>query len=135
MSTAASLLHLVDATETDPSLWAAFAALFPSAGAIAAFGAFNLLCAPCFAAMGTIRAQMNSGKWTAIALAYECGFAWVVGLMINQFYLAAQGLFSVWTIVAAAFAIAIVFQLLRPMPSYAWDDGAADSAAQPAMGS
>ena len=111
------------------------AALFPSAGAIAAFGAFNLLCAPCFAAMGTIRAQMNSGKWTAIALAYECGFAWVVGLMINQFYLAAQGVFSVWTIVAAAFAIAIVFQLLRPMPSYAWDDEAADSAAQPAMGS
>ncbi len=135
MSTAASLLHLVDATETDPSLWAAFAALFPSAGAIAAFGAFNLLCAPCFAAMGTIRAQMNSGKWTAIALAYECGFAWVVGLMINQFYLAAQGVFSVWAIVAAAFAIAIVFQLLRPMPSYAWDDEAADSAAQPAMGS
>ena len=134
MSTAASLLHLVDATETDPSLWAAFAALFPSAGAIAAFGAFNLLCAPCFAAMGTIRAQMNSGKWTAIALAYECGFAWVVGLMINQFYLAAQGVFSVWTFVAAAFAIAIVFQLLRPMPSYAWDDEAADSAAQPAMG-
>ena len=62
------------------------------------------------------------------------GFAWVVGLMINQFYLAAQGVFSVWTIVAAAFAVAIVFQLLRPMPSYAWDDEAADSAAQPAMG-
>ena len=53
--------------------------------------------------------------------------------MINQFYLAAQGVFSVWTIVAAAFAVAIVFQLLRPMPSYAWDDEAADSAAQPAM--
>ena len=124
MSTAASLLHLVDATETDPSLWAAFAALFPSAGAIAAFGAFNLLCAPCFAAMGTIRAQMNSGKWTAIALAYECGFAWVVGLMINQFYLAATGVFSVWTVVAAACAVAIIFQLFRPMPSYAWDDAA-----------
>ena len=85
MATAASLLHLADATETDPSLWSAFAALFPSAGAIAAFGAFNLLCAPCFAAMGTIRAQMGSAKWTAIALGYECGFAWVVGLMINQF--------------------------------------------------
>lgn len=125
MSTAASLLHLVDATETDPSLWAAFAALFPSAGAIAAFGAFNLLCAPCFAAMGTIRAQMNSAKWTAVALGYECGFAWVVGLMINQFYLAATGVFSVWTIVAAAFAVAIIFQLLRPMPSYAWDDASA----------
>ena len=125
MATAASLLHLADATETDPSLWSAFAVLFPSAGAIAAFGAFNLLCAPCFAAMGTIRAQMGSAKWTAIALGYECGFAWVVGLMINQFYLAALGEFSVWTVVAAACALLILFQLFRPMPSYAWDEGVA----------
>lgn len=125
MATAASLLHLADATETDPSLWSAFAALFPSAGAIAAFGAFNLLCAPCFAAMGTIRAQMGSAKWTAIALGYECGFAWAVGLMINQFYLAALGEFSVWTVVAAACALLILFQLFRPMPSYAWDEGVA----------
>lgn len=125
MATAASLLHLVDATETDPSLWSALAALFPSVGAIAAFGAFNLLCAPCFAAMGTIRAQMGSAKWTAIALGYECGFAWVVGLMINQFYLAALGEFSVWTVVAAACALLILFQLFRPMPSYAWDEGVA----------
>ena len=127
MATAASLLHLVDATETDPSLWAAFAALFPSAGAIAAFGAFNLLCAPCFAAMGTIRAQMSSAKWTAVALGYECGFAWVVGLMINQFYLAAQGVFSIWTVVAVLFALAILFQLFRPMPRGAWDDDTAES--------
>lgn len=126
MATAASLLHLADATETDPSLWAAFAALFPSAGAIAAFGAFNLLCAPCFAAMGTIRAQMNSAKWTAVALGYECGFAWVVGLMINQFYLAAQGVFSIWTVVAVLFALAILFQLFRPMPRGAWDDDTAE---------
>jgi len=126
MATAASLLHLADATETDPSLWAAFAALFSSAGAIAAFGAFNLLCAPCFAAMGTIRAQMNSAKWTAVALGYECGFAWVVGLMINQFYLAAQGVFSIWTVVAVLFALAILFQLFRPMPRGAWDDDTAE---------
>ena len=126
MATAASLLHLADATETDPSLWVAFAALFPSAGAIAAFGAFNLLCAPCFAAMGTIRAQMNSAKWTAVALGYECGFAWVVGLMINQFYLAAQGVFSIWTVIAVLFALAILFQLFRPMPRGAWDDDAAE---------
>ena len=126
MATAASLLHLADATETDPSLWAAFAALFPSVGAIAAFGAFNLLCAPCFAAMGTIRAQMNSAKWTAVALGYECGFAWVVGLMINQFYLAAQGVFSIWTVVAVLFALAILFQLFRPMPRGAWDDDTAE---------
>lgn len=126
MATAASLLHLADATETDPSLWAAFAALFPSAGAIAAFGAFNLLCAPCFAAMGTIRAQMSSAKWTAVALGYECGFAWVVGLMINQFYLAAQGVFSIWTVVVVLFALAILFQLFRPMPRGAWDDDTAE---------
>ncbi|MFR3275647.1 MAG: ferrous iron transport protein B [Collinsella phocaeensis] len=132
MATAASLLHLADATETDPSLWAAFAALFPSAGAIAAFGAFNLLCAPCFAAMGTIRAQMNSAKWTAVALGYECGFAWVVGLMINQFYLAAQGVFSIWTAIAAACALAILFQLFRPMPKGAWDDAGPASVAAPA---
>ena len=132
MATAASLLHLADATETDPSLWAAFAALFPSAGAIAAFGAFNLLCAPCFAAMGTIRAQMNSAKWTAVALGYECGFAWVVGLMINQFYLAAQGVFSIWTAIAAACALAILFQLFRPMPKGAWDDAEPASVAAPA---
>ena len=112
MATAASLLHLADATETDPSLWAAFAALFPSAGAIAAFGAFNLLCAPCFAAMGTIRAQMNSAKWTAVAL--------------NQFYLARPGVFSIWTVVAVLFALAILFQLFRPMPRGAWDDDTAE---------
>ncbi|MDM8301832.1 ferrous iron transport protein B [Collinsella tanakaei] len=122
VATASSLLHIADGTETDPNLWVAFAGMFPSMGAIAAFGAFNLLCAPCFAAMGTIRAQMNSAKWTAIAIGYECAFAWVVGLMINQFYLLATGVFSVWTVVAIAFAAAIVFQLVRPMPKWAWED-------------
>ena len=122
VATASSLLHIADGTETDPNLWTAFAGMFPSMGAIAAFGAFNLLCAPCFAAMGTIRAQMNSAKWTAIAIGYECVFAWVVGLMINQFYLAATGVFSIWTVVAVAFAAAIIFQVVRPMPKWAWED-------------
>ncbi len=133
IATASSLLHIADGSETDPALWQAFAAMFPSMGAIAAFGAFNLLCAPCFAAMGTIRAQMNSGKWTAIALGYECAFAWVVGLMINQFYLASQGVFSVWTVVAVIAAALMLFQLFRPMPHWAWKDdvepGAASAAA------
>ena len=132
IATAASLLHIADAGETDPALWQAFAAMFPSAGAIAAFGAFNLLCAPCFAAMGTIRAQMNSGKWTAIALGYECAFAWVVGLIINQLYnLVVLGEFGLWTVVAFAFIALILFQLLRPMPKGAMgeDDGVAPAAA------
>ena len=129
VATASSLLHIADGTETDPNLWAAFAGMFPTAGAIAAFGAFNLLCAPCFAAMGTIRAQMNSAKWTAIAIGYECAFAWVVGLMINQFYLAATGVFSIWTVVALVFAALILFQLFRPMPKYAWTDDREPAAA------
>lgn len=129
VATASSLLHIADGTETDPNLWVAFAGMFPTAGAIAAFGAFNLLCAPCFAAMGTIRAQMNSAKWTAIAIGYECAFAWVVGLMINQFYLAATGVFSIWTVVALVFAALILFQLFRPMPKYAWTDDREPAAA------
>ena len=129
VATASSLLHIADGTETDPNLWVAFAGMFPTAGAIAAFGAFNLLCAPCFAAMGTIRAQMNSAKWTAIAIGYECAFAWVVGLMINQFYLAATGVLSIWTVVALVFAALILFQLFRPMPKYAWTDDREPAAA------
>ena len=50
-----------------------------------AFLAFNLLCAPCFAAIGAIRREMNSAKWTWFAIAYQCGFAYAVALMINQF--------------------------------------------------
>lgn len=122
VATAASILHISGATENDTSLWTAFGAMFPTIGAVAAFGAFNLLCAPCFAAMGTIRAQMGSAKWTAIALGYECAFAWVIGLMINQFYLAATGVFSIWTAVAVLCAAAILFQLFRPMPKGAWGE-------------
>lgn len=132
IATAASLLHIADAGETDPELWRAFAAMFPSMGAIAAFGAFNLLCAPCFAAMGTIRAQMNSAKWTAIALGYECAFAWVVGLIINQLYsLIVLGEFGLWTVVAFVFIALILFQLFRPMPKGAMgeDEGVSPAAA------
>lgn len=132
IATAASLLHIADAGETDPELWQAFAAMFPSMGAIAAFGAFNLLCAPCFAAMGTIRAQMNSAKWTAIALGYECAFAWVVGLIINQLYsLIVLGEFGLWTVVAFVFIALILFQLFRPMPKGAMgeDEGVSPATA------
>ena len=50
-----------------------------------AFLVFNLLCAPCFAAIGAIKREMNSPKWTWFAIAYQCGFAYAVALMINQF--------------------------------------------------
>ncbi|RGL32016.1 ferrous iron transporter B [Collinsella sp. TF07-1] len=123
VATAGSLLSVADAGETDPSLWTAFAAMFPTMGACVAFGAFNLLCAPCFAAIGTIRNQMNSGKWTAIAIGYECAFAWVIGLFINQFYnLLVLGQFGIWTVVAIALLVAMLFQIFRPMPKHAWTD-------------
>ncbi len=123
VATAGSLLSVADAGETDPSLWTAFAGMFPTMGACVAFGAFNLLCAPCFAAIGTIRNQMNSGKWTAIALGYECAFAWVIGLFINQFYnLLVLGQFGIWTVVAIVLLVAMLFQIFRPMPHFAWTD-------------
>ena len=123
VATAGSLLSVADAAETDPSLWTAFAGMFPTMGACVAFGAFNLLCAPCFAAMGTIRTQMDSGKWTAIAIGYECAFAWVIGLFINQFYnLLVLGQFGIWTIVAIVLLVAMLFQIFRPMPKHAWTD-------------
>jgi ferrous iron transport protein B len=49
-----------------------------------AFLIFNLLCAPCFAAIGAIRREMRSGKWTAFAVGYQCGFAWLVSFTVNQ---------------------------------------------------
>ena len=124
VATAGSLLALgSEVSETDAGLWSAFANMFPTMGACVAFGAFNLLCAPCFAAMGTIRNQMNSGKWTAIAIGYECAFAWVVGLIINQFYgLIVNGEFGVWTAVAIVAFVAMLIQIFRPMPKFAWTD-------------
>ena len=123
VATAGSLLSVADAGETDPSLWTAFAGMFPTMGACVAFGAFNLLCAPCFAAIGTIRNQMDSGKWTAIAIGYECAFAWVIGLFINQFYnLLVLGQFGILTVVAIVLLVAMLFQIFRPMPKHAWTD-------------
>ena len=134
VATAGSLLSVADAGETDPSLWTAFAGMFPTMGACVAFGAFNLLCAPCFAAIGTIRNQMNSGKWTAIALGYECAFAWVIGLFINQFYnLLVLGQFGIWTVVAIVLLVAMLFQIFRPMPHFAWTDEDETNAASAAV--
>ena len=120
------LYGLGDVTENSVPLWAGFAGMFTDAsgilhvGAMCAFVAFNMLDAPCFAAMGTIRRQMDSPKWFWFAIAYQCGFAWVVGLIINQLWeLFVLGNFGVWTVVAFVFLAAILFQVFRPMPK--WD--------------
>ena len=65
--------------------WAGIAASFATGFAGFSFLVFNLLCAPCFAAIGAIKREMNNPRWTWFAIGYECGFAYVIALMINQF--------------------------------------------------
>jgi ferrous iron transport protein B len=126
VSTFGVLYGLGDATENSVSMWQGFANMFTIAGtlhvgAMCAFVAFNMLCAPCFAAMGTIRRQMDDPKWFWFAIGYECGFGWVVGLLINQFYeLFVFGNFGFWTVVAFVLLALMLFQLFRPMPK--WDE-------------
>ncbi|MDD4076135.1 MAG: ferrous iron transporter B, partial [Eubacteriales bacterium] len=79
------------------------------------FLVFNLLCAPCFAAIGAIKREMNNPRWTWFAIAYQCGFAYVIALMINQF----GGLFTgninmVGLIVAVVLLVGMVYMLFKP---------------------
>ena len=86
-------------------------------GKLAAFSfmLFNLLCAPCFAAMGAIKREMNNGKWTAFAIGYMCVFAYAVALMVYQIGGAFTGNLNVIGLIAAlAVLAAMLFQLFRP---------------------
>ena len=84
---------------------------------IAAYGflVFNLLCAPCFAAMGAIKREMNNAKWFWFAIGYQCGLAYIVSLCIYQFgTLFTGGGFGLWTVVAVVLLIAFLYMLFRP---------------------
>ncbi|MDE6732577.1 MAG: ferrous iron transporter B [Oscillospiraceae bacterium] len=79
------------------------------------FLVFNLLCAPCFAAIGAIRREMNSAKWTWFAIGYQCGFAYAVSLMIYQFGLLFSGSVNVIGLIFAVLVLAfMVYLLVRP---------------------
>ena len=79
------------------------------------FLVFNLLCAPCFAAIGAIKREMNNAKWTWFAIAYQCGFAYAIALMINQFGNACTGSpNAVGLVAAAAVLVYLLYMLLRP---------------------
>ncbi len=94
--------------------WAALAVAFTTASGMS-FLIFNLLCAPCFAAIGAIKREMNNAKWTWFAIGYECGFAYVVSLVVYQLMSIAAGNGNVFgTIVAVAFIVAFVWLLFRP---------------------
>ena len=76
--------------------------------------AFNLLCAPCFAAMGAIRREMNSTKWFLGAIGYQCGLAYQVGLVIYQISSLLSGGFGIGTVAAIVVIVLFFFLLLRP---------------------
>ena len=79
------------------------------------FLVFNLLCAPCFAAIGAIKREMNSPKWTWFAIGYQCGFAYAVALIINQFGGLFTGNANIIGVIAAVIVLAaIIYMLVRP---------------------
>ena len=77
---------------------------------------FNLLCAPCFAAMGAIKREMNNGKWTFFAIGYMCVFAYAISLMVYNFGMLFSGVFSVWTVVAFIVLAVMIYLLVRKNP-------------------
>ena len=77
---------------------------------------FNLLCAPCFAAMGAIRREMNNGKWTTFAIGYMCVFAYAISLMVYNFGLLFSGVFTAWTVVSFVVLATMLYLLFRKNP-------------------
>ncbi len=97
------------------AIWALVGADF---GAMSGYSflIFNLLCAPCFAAMGAIKREMNNPKWTLGAIGYMCGFAYVISMIVFQIggLFTGEAVFSVWTVVAVAFLAGLLYLLFRP---------------------
>ena len=96
------------------SVYDAMAAAFTAITAYS-FLVFNLLCAPCFAAIGAIKREMNSAKWTWFAIGYQCGFAYVVALMINQFGSLFTGNANILGVIVSVLLLAgIIYMLCKP---------------------
>ena len=98
----------------DGSVYDAMAAAFTGITGYS-FLVFNLLCAPCFAAIGAIKREMNNAKWTWFAIGYQCGFAYVIGLMINQFGNLFAGSANILGVIVAVILLAgLIYMLCRP---------------------
>ena len=108
------LYGFAEVAEEGEEIWSLLASSYTSAAAYS-FLVFNLLCAPCFAAMGAIRQEMNNRKWFWFAVAYQTGLAYVVSLCIYQFgTLIFEGGFGVGVIVAIVLVIGFAYLLFRP---------------------
>ncbi len=95
----------------DMTAWQALSAAFTSVTGFS-FLVFNLLCAPCFAAIGAIKREMNNRKWTWFAIGYQCGFAYIVAMMINQFGGLFTGSVSIIGLLFAIAALVLIIYML-----------------------
>ena len=114
VATFGMLYGFAEVAEDGAEIWGSLAAAMTP---IAAYGflVFNLLCAPCFAAMGAIKREMNNTKWFLFAIGYQCGLAYLVSLCIYQIgTLVTGGGFGIWTVVAFAIIIGFLYLLFRP---------------------
>jgi ferrous iron transport protein B len=103
-----------EVSEEGSEYWGALVSSFTALSAYS-FLVFNLLCAPCFAAMGAIRREMNSTRWFFIAIGYQCGFAYVIALCVYQIgLLFSGGGFGVGTVIAFLFAAVLIYLIGRP---------------------
>ena len=108
------LYGFAEVAEDGVEIWDRLAADFTMVSAYS-FLVFNLLCAPCFAAMGAIKREMNNAKWFWFAIGYQCGLAYVAALCINQIgNLIVYGQFGIGTVVAAALIVGFIYLLVRP---------------------
>lgn len=116
VSVMAILYGFAEVAENGDEMWSVFAQNFTMISAYS-FLVFNLLCAPCFAAIGAIRREMGSGKWTWIAIGYQCLFAYVVSLIVYQIgNLLLGGTFGLGTVVGIILLAAMVYLMVRPNP-------------------
>ena len=108
------LFGFAEVAEDGAEIWGNLASVMTP---VAAYGflVFNLLCAPCFAAMGAIKREMNNAKWFWFAIGYQCGLAYVVALCIYQIgSLITTGAFGIGTVVAILLAVGFLYLLFRP---------------------
>ena len=115
VATFGTLFHFSgEVSENGDEIWTQVAANFTALSGYT-FLIFNLLCAPCFAAMGAIKREMNNGKWTAFAITYQCVFAYAVSLIVYQLGSAFTGNINVVGFIAALIVLAfIIYMLVKP---------------------
>ena len=101
--------------ENGDEIWALLAIDYSQLSAYS-FMIFNLLCAPCFAAMGAIKREMNNARWTCFAIGYMCVFAYVISLIVYQIGLLFTGVFTGWTVVALVLLGCMLYLLARKNP-------------------